>query len=112
MLQKLDLMSRFCEINACRRKFLLNYFDESAPDDCGNCDYCLTSFTEKDITIDAQKVLSAVSRLNERFGINYVIDFLRGSKTTREEHKEIKTYGIGKHLSKDNWKQYIAAFYI
>lgn len=109
MLQKLDLMSRFCEIHACRRKFLLNYFDESAPDDCGNCDYCLTSFTEKDITIDAQKVLSAVSRLNERFGINYVIDFLRGSKTTREEHKEIKTYGIGKHLSKDIWKQYIAA---
>ncbi|HRI34345.1 MAG TPA: ATP-dependent DNA helicase RecQ, partial [Saprospiraceae bacterium] len=109
MLQKLDLMSRFCEIHACRRKFLLNYFDESAPDDCGNCDYCLTSFTEKDITIDAQKVLSAVSRLNELFGINYVIDFLRGSKTTREEHKEIKTYGIGKHLSKDIWKQYIAA---
>jgi ATP-dependent DNA helicase RecQ len=36
-----------------------------------------------------------------------VIDFLRGSSTTRAEHQSIKTYGIGKDISKDQWKLYL-----
>ncbi len=54
----------------------------------------------------AQKLLSAVYRLQERFGLNYVVDFLRGSAGVRDVHKEIKTFGIGKDISKDQWKQY------
>lgn len=105
MLKKLDQMAALCETNICRRKYLLNYFDEAAPDYCGSCDNCLSEKEKSDQTIEAQKLLSAVSRLNQRFGLNYVIDFLRGSSTSKPEHQSIKTYGIGKDINKERWKQ-------
>ncbi|MEO7765764.1 MAG: DNA helicase RecQ, partial [Ferruginibacter sp.] len=107
MLKKLDQMAALCSTRQCRRQYLLNYFDEAAPAFCGNCDVCLSDEEKADATIEAQKLLSAVSRLNGRFGINYVIDFLRGSSTIKTEHQTIKTFGVGKDLSKDQWKQYI-----
>jgi len=109
MLNKLNDMVRYCQLQTCRRQYLMNYFDEAFPPDCGSCDVCLTEFKRFDGTLIAQKALSAVSRLNERFGINYVIDFLRGSKNEkiREEHKQLKTYGIGADISKVDWQRYI-----
>ena len=107
MLKKLDQMAGFCESRRCRRQYLLNYFDEAAPAECGNCDVCLSEYEKTDFTIEAQKILSAVSRLQERFGINYVVDLLRGSKNVKEEHRQLKTFGIGKNISKDEWKNYI-----
>jgi len=70
---------------------------------------CLTEFERFDGTLIAQKALSAVSRLKERFGSNYVIDFLRGSKSEkiREEHKQLKTYGVGADISKTDWQKYL-----
>ena len=96
-LQKLDKMASYGELFTCRRKFLLNYFDEEAPDYCGHCDVCLTQVERVDATVIAQKALSAVARLKERFGTMYVIDFLRGSQSDkiRPEHKELKTFGAG-----------------
>ncbi|OIQ67405.1 ATP-dependent DNA helicase RecQ [mine drainage metagenome] len=96
-------------MQACRRQFLLKYFDENFPPHCGSCDYCLTEFKKFDGTLIAQKALSAVTRLKERFGYTYVIDFLRGSKNEkiREEHKALKTYGIGADISKTDWLRYI-----
>jgi len=50
-----------------------------------------------------------VARLKERFGNTYVIDFLRGSKREkiREEHKQLKTYGVGADISRADWFRYI-----
>src|SRR5215218_5080352 len=107
MLKKLDQMADLCATRQCRRKYLLNYFDEPASNFCGNCDVCLSDEEKVDATIEAQKVLSAVSRVKERFGINYIIDLLRGSTTVRPEHQLLKTFGIGKDISKDQWRQYI-----
>ncbi len=107
MLKKLDQMAAFCETRQCRRKYLLNYFDEPAANFCGSCDVCLSQEEKTDATIEAQKLLSAVTRLQGKFGINYVIDFLRGSSTTKTEHQSIKTFGIGKDISKDQWKIYV-----
>ena len=109
MLNKLNNMVRYCELQACRRQFLLKYFEESFPPDCGSCDFCLTEFEKFDGTLIAQKLLSAVSRLKERFGSTYVIDFLRGSKNEkiRPEHKELKTFGIGADISKTDWSRYL-----
>jgi ATP-dependent DNA helicase RecQ len=104
--RKLDQMAWLCEGTTCRRKFLLNYFDEETVERCDNCDACLTEFKQTDATVEAQKILSAVYRLNERFGLNYVVDFLRGSTTTRPEHQSLKTWGIGKELSKLEWMHY------
>ncbi|RYG53186.1 MAG: DNA helicase RecQ [Chitinophagaceae bacterium] len=104
MLKKLDQMANFSETRDCRRKFLLNYFGEQAPDHCGSCDNCMSEYKKFDATIQVQKILSAVSRLGEKFGLNYIIDFLRGSKTVKDEHLELKTYGVGKEWSKEEWK--------
>ena len=109
MLKKLDDMVQYCKLQTCRRQYLMRYFNEEFADHCGNCDVCLTEYTTVDGTVIAQKVLSAVSRLNQRFGTNYVIDLLRGSRSEkmREEHKQLKTYGIGKDLGKAEWQRYI-----
>lgn len=105
--QKLRKMADYCELRTCRRKYLLQYFGEASGNECGSCDVCLTDEVKTDMTVAAQKALSAVSRLNERFGINYVIDFLRGSATTRPEHQSIKTYGAGKEFSKEQWRSFL-----
>lgn len=108
MLKKLNLMGQFGDLKTCRRKFLLNYFSEEMAEDCGNCDNCNTEFEYFDGTIIAQKALSAVYRTGQRFGLSYLIDFLRGSqaKTIRDEHKNLKTYGVGADISKNNWFDY------
>ncbi|WP_276372972.1 DNA helicase RecQ [Chryseolinea sp. H1M3-3] len=108
-LQKLDQMATFGDLGSCRRKYLLNYFDETTSDYCGNCDVCLTRVQRIDGTVHAQKVLSAISRLQESFGAGYVVDFLRGSTTSKiwEEHKQLKTFGIGADVSKEDWNAVI-----
>jgi len=108
MLRKLGQMADFCEIRLCRRKHLLNYFGEDAPDSCGSCDVCLTKYETFDGTVIAQKALSAVARLEEKFGLSYTVDFLRGSKSEkiRTAHKALKTYGAGADISREEWLRY------
>ena len=108
MLKKLNTMGAFGDLKTCRRKFLLKYFSEELTEDCGRCDNCNTTFERFDGTIIAQKALSAVYRTGQRFGLSYLIDFLRGSqsKTIRDEHKNLKTYGVGADISKNNWFDY------
>lgn len=103
---KLSTMVAYADAQTCRRRILLNYFGEQLEQDCGNCDICLNPPDVYDATIDAQKALSCIYRLNQRFGINYVIDVLRGEPTDRIlqfHHHELSTYGIGKHLSQQGW---------
>ncbi len=108
LLKKLDQMVQFCETKRCRRKYLLNYFGEPAADNCGSCDICSGNKTLIDATLVAQKFLSAVVRMNEKFGAGYIVDILRGSNSEkiRAEHKLLTVYGIGKDLSKDDWHHY------
>jgi len=107
--EKLQQMAIYADLRTCRRKFLLNYFGEEAPDYCGDCDVCRNDYKTFDGTIIAQKALSAVARLGERFGGGYVIDFLRGSKSEKiwQEHKQLKTYGAGADISKKDWHRYL-----
>src|ERR1700744_5525615 len=109
MLKKLDDMVKYSQLQTCRRQYLMHYFDEVFPDNCGSCDICLSEYEKFDATLIAQKALSAVARLNERYGSGYVIDFLCGyrSEKIREEHKQLKTYGIGTDISKADWQRYL-----
>ena len=108
MLKKLDQMAEFGDLKSCRRRYLLKYFSEELPDDCGNCDNCNTAFERFDGTVIAQKALSAVARTGQRMGMGYLIDFLRGSQSQKiwAEHKLLKTYGVGSDISRDAWFQY------
>ena len=108
MLQKLAQMSALCEANHCRRKSILNYFGEETSDNCDSCDICLSTQEKFDGTIIAQKALSAVARLDNRYGLNYVINVLRGSKSIKikSAHKALSVYGIGKDIPQDEWYKY------
>jgi len=103
---KLNCMAAYAEAHHCRRRVLLNYFNEKLMEDCGNCDTCLNPLETFDATVAAQKALSCVYRLREKFGINYVIDVLRGKESERIKnfrHDQLSTYGIGKEFSQDEW---------
>ncbi|WP_180957125.1 DNA helicase RecQ [Shewanella sp. 11B5] len=103
---KLHTMAAFAEAQTCRRQVLLNYFDEVASKPCGNCDICLDPPKRYDGTEDAQKVLSCIYRLQQRFGIHHVIEVLRGSKAANivdRGHDKLSTWGIGKDKSTEFW---------
>ncbi len=109
LLNKLSQMADLCEARSCRRQKMLAYFGEQFPDNCASCDVCETSYEHFDGTTIAQKALSAVARLNQNFGLTYVVDFLRGSKSEKikEHHKTLPTYGIGADIPKDAWFVYL-----
>ncbi|MGA9213601.1 DNA helicase RecQ [Kaistella sp.] len=109
MLQKLQQMTDFAEMQKCRRQYLMEYFGEAHPGNCNSCDYCLSDFENWDATIDAQKLLSAIFRLKERYGKNLIIDFLRGSKSVKiaEYMRSLPTYGIGANANKTYWQNLI-----
>jgi ATP-dependent DNA helicase RecQ len=105
-LQRFNQMAAFAQAQTCRRLVLLNYFGESSQKPCGNCDICIDPPKQFDGTELARKALSCVYRVNQSFGMNHVIDVLRGSQTSRIHelgHDKLSTYGIGKDQSHDYW---------
>lgn len=98
----------YSESTTCRRRILLAYFGEILQEEnCGNCDNCLNPVSEmEDRTIDAQKLLSCIYKTQQRFGLRYIVDVLRGANTQKirdQGHNHLSTYGIGKDLSSDEW---------
>ncbi len=103
---KLNSMIAFAEALTCRRRVLLHYFGEELSDDCGNCDICSDPPDCYDATEDAQKALSCVYRVGQRFGIRHVIEVLRGmdnERIRRLRHDQLSTYGIGRERSDAEW---------
>lgn len=109
-LQKFAAMEAFGEAQTCRRQILLNYFAEYSAGHCGNCDICLDPPKAFDGTVDAQKVLSCVFRLNQSVASQYLIDVLRGKQLKRildHGHDTLSTYAIGKDKSDAYWHNII-----
>ncbi len=105
--RKLEAMLGFCEVISCRRRSLLGYFGEQQEDDCGNCDNCLEPVESWEGTTEARKALSCVFRTGQRFGVSYLIDVLRGKRTSRIEqflHDQVSTFSIGQELSEVQWR--------
>ena len=105
--QKLDALLGFCESTRCRRQTLLQYFGETMPKPCGNCDNCLEPPATWDGTTAAQKALSCVYRTGQRFGVVHLIDVLMGKTTERVQqfgHDQLSTFGIGSDLTEVAWR--------
>ncbi|WP_430496369.1 DNA helicase RecQ [Micromonospora trifolii] len=107
----LDAMLALCETVRCRRVQLLEYFGETSTAACGNCDTCLTPPESWDGTVAAQKLLSAVFRLdrerNQRFGAGHCIDILLGKQTDKISqygHDSLTVFGIGSEHSEAEWR--------
>jgi ATP-dependent DNA helicase RecQ len=106
----LDAMLALCETVQCRRAQLLGYFGERSAA-CGNCDTCLSPPQSWDGTVAAQKVLSAVFRLqrerHQRFGAGHVIDILLGRQTAKivqHGHASLTVFGVGTELREPEWR--------
>ena len=101
--QKLAKVIDFCQLHTCRRRYLLEYFgDAAAAPDCDGCDNCLADMEDFDATQIAKKIITAVIRTGQRFGIGYVAQVLRGSKDKRvlgNGHHELGVYGIAMDYS-------------
>ncbi len=105
--QKLESMLGLAELTTCRRQALLHYFGESLESPCANCDNCLDPPDTWDATTEAQKALSCVWRTGQRFGVNYLVDVLRGSSSERIlrfGHDELAVYGLGQARSANEWR--------
>jgi ATP-dependent DNA helicase RecQ len=106
-LDKLEFMYRYCVSNNCRHKIIASYFEDDVPDCETLCDNCTKGEVEQvDVSVDAQKLLSAIFRSEQRFGINHIIDILRASKNQKLlefGHDKLSVYGIGKEKSKNEW---------
>ena len=105
-IHKLNAMVALAEAVTCRRRVLLGYFGEPLEQDCGNCDVCTDPPERFDATVDAQKALSCVYRVGQRFGLKHVIDVLRGADTDRIRtlgHTGLSTYGIGSDKTEQEW---------
>ena len=107
---KLDAMLGLCEVTGCRRQVLLSYFGDKASDNCGNCDNCQIPPETWDASEAAQKVLSAIYRSGQRFGVAHIIDILTGKETEKvlqHQHQVLSTFGIGAEIGEAQWRSVI-----
>jgi ATP-dependent DNA helicase RecQ len=103
--QHLQDMDRYCRGAACRHRTLVQYFGQTyEAESCGACDLCLGDTEEvADAVIVAQKILSCVARVKERFGIGHVVSVLRGENTEsirKWGHESLSTYGLLRDCNK------------
>ncbi|MFA9476861.1 DNA helicase RecQ [Phycisphaerales bacterium AB-hyl4] len=105
--EQLEQIIRFANTTECRCVPLLTHFGQAHEGNCGHCDNCLDPPKMTDATEDAQKLLSAIARTDQRFGLTYVIDVLRGSKAERvmtNGHHALSVHGLGSHKPKAYWQ--------
>jgi len=106
-LDKLGAMADYASFNVCRRRQVLGYFGERyEPDNCGACDICADHVERVDATREAQMIMSAMARTQERFGAGHIIALVRGEGTKKIielEHDKLKTFGVGKDRESSFW---------
>jgi len=109
-LDKLRRMQQFAESSICRRRVLLNYFNERYDHDCHNCDICHNPPQRFDGTTLAQMALSAMARTNQQIGIFTLADILLGwrkAEIVSHGYDQLKTFGVGRDLTVAQWNAYL-----
>ncbi|MBL45620.1 MAG: DNA helicase RecQ [Sphingomonadaceae bacterium] len=94
---RLDALAGLVETAECRRAVLLRHFGEDPPSRCGNCDNCLEPASVTDVTQLARKLLSAVYRTGQNFGMGHLQKVLTGNEDERVRqrgHDRLSVFGI------------------
>ena len=109
-MDKLQRMQQYAESGVCRRRILLNYFNEPFDHDCHNCDVCDNPPERFDGTRYAQMALSAIKRTDEQATMYTVTDILRGwrkAEVIEHGYDRLKTFGVGRELTIAEWNAYL-----
>ena len=108
-------MTVYCKTRTCLRGWILEYFGQKHPEVCGNCGSCAKEYEKKDITKEAQMILSCVRRIKDHLGYYVgkptVVRTLQGSrekKTMELGMNELSTYGLLKTMSANAIKELIS----
>lgn len=110
--ERLDTMIRYAKLTSCQRRYILNYFGESLEEDCGNCSACLSEIEVRDVSREAQMILSCVVRMRQSFGMTMLTDVLRGSQNQKVKQwgfDQLSTYGLLKDRSEGEVKDMITS---
>jgi ATP-dependent DNA helicase RecQ len=94
---RLSALGALVETSGCRRAILRRHFGEAPPASCGNCDNCLTPPKGVDVTELARKLLSAVYRTGQSFGVTYIEALLCGDADARmrnQKHDKLSVFNI------------------
>lgn len=105
--RKVDAMLGLCETVDCRRQLLLAHFGEDMPQPCGHCDNCVEPSPTWEATEAARLALSAVYRTGSRYGVEYLVEVLRGERTDRivgNGHEALSVFGRGTDLAEKDWR--------
>lgn len=105
--RKVDTMLALCETTSCRRQLLLAHFGEHMAEPCGHCDNCVEPVPGWEATEPARLALSAVYRTGSRYGVEYLVEVLRGEKTERiagNGHETLAVFGRGTDLTDKEWR--------
>ena len=107
----LQEMEYYAESPVCRRRQLLHYFgEEFKEDNCGMCDNCVHPRERFDGTDYVMVVLQSVKQTNERFGLNHLVNVIRGIEDEYVKsygHFDLSVYGKGGDEDSDFWKSVI-----
>ncbi|MCI8654084.1 MAG: RecQ family ATP-dependent DNA helicase [Angelakisella sp.] len=100
-LERLSVMTGYCKTQGCYRGYLLDYFGQPHPEQCGRCGACQGERTTADITIPAQMILSCIKRVEKKLGYyvgqSLIIQTLRGGRGHRVKElglDSLSTYGL------------------
>ena len=107
--EKLLRMREYAESVVCRRRILLNYFNETSDHDCHNCDVCQNPPKRFDGTKYVQMALSAAKRTGESAKVSTIIEIVKGMKSpnvVRKNYDLLPPFGVGKELTTKQWKDY------
>ncbi len=117
--RRLDDMTGYCKTRGCLRGYLLDYFGQGHTPTCGNCGNCRGAFTARDITTEAQMILSCVKRVQDRLnysvGTSLIVNVLHGSRSQRVLSlglDRLSTYGLMKQYKQAQirtWIDYLEA---
>lgn len=105
--RKVDTMLALCETTSCRRQLLLGHFGETLAEPCGHCDNCIEPVPGWEATEPSRLALSAVYRTGSRYGVEYLVEVLRGEKSERitgNGHDTLAVFGRGADLSDKEWR--------
>ncbi len=96
-LEKLQGMIDYCHTENCLQQYIVTYFGEKEAPKCGRCANCTDTREQMDVTLEAQKVLSCVIRMGQRFGKTMIAQVLTGSRNKKLldfKFDQLTTYGL------------------